>query len=133
MTVERFLLGLRAMEQQGREIAHAATAKEMTPQRVVGLMLYREEELSGEEKVALSQVCQCHSEIKRASALFQFFARMLRERQGEELDDWFHAAFHAGVPELRACVNKVRQDQQAVQAGLVPNGTTALSRTMSIV
>jgi transposase len=44
---------------------------------------------------------------------------MLRYRRGEELDQWLHAAFHAGIPELRAFANKLRQDQQAVQAGLV--------------
>jgi transposase len=44
---------------------------------------------------------------------------MLRERRGEELDDWFHAAFHSGIPEIRSFVNKLRQDQIAVQTGLV--------------
>lgn len=119
MTGERFLLGLRAMEQQGIAIAQRATTKEMTPHRVVGLMLRREEELTREEKVVLNQVCQLHPHIKRASALFQLFTHMLRERRGEEQDEWLHAAFHAGIPELRAFVNKVRQDQEAVQAGLV--------------
>lgn len=119
MTVERFLLGLRAMERQGREIAQGATTKEMTPHRTVGLLLHREEELTAEEKVALDQVCQLHPQIKRISALFHLFTHMLRERRGEELDEWLHAAFHAGIPELRAFVNKMRQDQEAVQAGLV--------------
>jgi len=31
-------------------------------------------------------------------------------------DLWLHAAFHAGIPELRAFVKKLRQDQQAVQS-----------------
>lgn len=31
MTVERFILGLRAMEKQGMEISQRATTKEMTP------------------------------------------------------------------------------------------------------
>jgi transposase len=119
MTVERFLLGLRAMEQQGSEIAQGATTKEMTPHRVVGLMLRREEELTEEEKFALHRVCELHPQIKRVSTLFQLFTHMLRARRGEELDDWLRAAFHAGIPELRAFVNKVRQDQEAVQAGLV--------------
>ena len=119
MTVERFVLGLRAMEQQGMEIAQVATTKEMTPHRVVGLMLRREEELTGEEKTALEQACGIHPHIKRISALFQRFAQMLRERRGEDLDEWLRAAFHAGIPELRTFVNKLRQDQEAVQAGLV--------------
>ena len=39
MTVERFLLGLHAMKQQGMEIIPSVTTQEMTPSRAVGLML----------------------------------------------------------------------------------------------
>jgi transposase len=82
-------------------------------------MLHREEELTAEEKIALNQVCQLHPHIKRIYTLFQQFTLMLRERQGEALDDWLYAAFHSGIPEMRSFVNKLRQDQMAVQAGLV--------------
>lgn len=81
-------------------------------------MLRREEELTGEEKTTLNHVCQLHPHINRVYALFQFFAQMLRERRGEEPDERLHAAFHAGISELRTFVNKLRQDQEAVQAGL---------------
>ena len=47
------------------------------------------------------------------------FGALARERRGEELDAWLHAAFHSGIPELRSFVVKLRQDQQAVQAGLI--------------
>ncbi|GHO90290.1 hypothetical protein KSF_003380 [Reticulibacter mediterranei] len=91
----------------------------MTPHRVVGFMLRQREELSVEEKVALNQACQLHPYIKRVYVLFQLFMQMLRDRRREELDEWLQTAFHAGIPELRAFVNKLRQDQEAVQAGLV--------------
>jgi transposase len=119
MTIERFLLGLRRMEQQGMEVSQAATSVELIPRRAVGLMLSRSDDLTEEERMALQQVCEIHSQVKRLNALFQQFAQMLRDRQGEELDQWLQAAFHAGIPELRAFVRKLRQDQQAVQAGLV--------------
>jgi transposase len=119
MTVERFLLGLRVMEQQGMEISQGATTREMTPHRAVGLMLHRENELTAEEKVALDQVCQLHPHIKRVHALVQQCTQMLRQRRGEALDYWLHAAFHSGIPEIRSFVNKLRQDQRAVQTGLV--------------
>lgn len=44
---------------------------------------------------------------------------MLRERHGEDLDQWLDTAFSSGIPEWRAFVRKLRQDQAAVQAGLV--------------
>lgn len=119
MTIERFLLGLRRMEQEGIEVSQAATSIELTPRRAVGLMLRSPIDLTEEERLALSQVCQIHPQVKQLNTLFQQFAQMLRERRGEELDHWLQAAFHAGIPELRAFVRKLRQDQQAVQAGLV--------------
>jgi transposase len=119
MTIERFLLGLRRMERQGIEVSKAATSVELTPRRAVGLMLSRPLDLTNEERMALQQVCQIHPNVNRLNVLFQQFAQMLRDRRGEELDQWLHTAFHAGIPELRAFVKKLRQDQQAVQAGLV--------------
>ncbi len=119
MTIERFLLGLRRMEKQGIEVSRVATSIELTPRRAVGLMLRRSTDLTDEEQMALRQVCQIHPNMHRLNVLFQQFAQMLRDRRGEELDQWLHVAFHAGIPELRAFVRKLRQDQQAVQAGLV--------------
>jgi len=57
--------------------------------------------------------------VKHLNALFQQFAQMLRDRRGEKLDQWLQAAFHAGIPERRTFVNKLRQDQNAVQAGFL--------------
>lgn len=119
MTVERFLLGLRRMEQQGIEVSQAATSVELTPHRAAGLMLRAALDLTEEEHVALQQVCQVHPQVERLNGLFQDFAQMLRDRRGEKLDQWLHATFHSGIPELRAYVRKLRQDQQAVQAGFV--------------
>lgn len=119
MTIERFLLGLRRMEQEGIQVSKTATSVQLTPRRTVGLMLSHSTDLTEEERMALGQVCQIHQEIKRLNALFQQFAHMLRERRGEELDQWLSAAFHSGIPKLQAFVKKLRQDQQAVQAGLI--------------
>ena len=119
MSVERFLLGLRRMEREGIEVSKAATSVELTPRRAVGLMLRRAIDLSEEESMARSSLCQLHPHINHLNTLFQQFVQMLRDRHGEELDQWLQAAFHAGIPELRAFVNKLRQDQEAVQAGLV--------------
>lgn len=125
MTIERFLLGLRRMEQQGIEVRTVATSVELTPRRTVGLMLSRSSDLTKEESIALKQVCQIHPQVKRLNALFQQFAQMLRTRRGEELDQWLNAAFHSGIPELRGFVKKLRQDQQAVQPDWSSNGTMA--------
>jgi len=43
----------------------------------------------------------------------------LQLMQGEELDQWMYTTFHNGIPELRPFVNKLRQDQATMQAGLI--------------
>jgi transposase len=118
MTVERFLLGLRQMMRQGLPISTAATTREITPRRAVGLMLRRCDDLTEEEALALRQICQLHPHILQACALLQQFAQMLRERRGKELGHWMQATLHSSIPELRSFARKLRQDQEAVQAGL---------------
>ncbi len=118
MTVERFLLGLRNLEQQGQLPAVLSAVVEMTPHRAVGLLLKRTEERTQEETQALMRVGQIHPDLARTQLLMQQFLQMLRERHGEELDLWLATAFHSGIPEWRAFVRKLRQDHAAVQAGL---------------
>lgn len=119
MTVERFLQGLRALEQQGLAIgAVTPTTVELTPRRAIGLMLRRQEDLTEEEAAALKQACQVHPQIQQTQMLLQEFVSMLRERRGADLDQWMAMAFHCGIAEWRPFVRKLRQDQAAVQAGL---------------
>ena len=93
MTIERFLLGLRRMEKQGINVSTTATTIEVTPRRAVGLMLHRSHDLTKEESLALSQICQLHPQVEHFNALFQQFAQMLRDRREEELDSGFPLLF----------------------------------------
>ena len=106
------------MEHQWLAVSKAATTAEMTPRRAIELMLQQRETLTKEESLALGQVCQLHPHINRAQSLFQQCVQMLRFHSGEELESWMQAVFHSTNPELRSFVNKLCQDQAAVQAGL---------------
>jgi transposase len=81
--------------------------------------LHYQKDLSREEAQVVTQARRLHPDLERGASLLQFFLQMVRERRGEELDNWLHAAFHSGIPELRSFVAKLRQDQEAVQAGLI--------------
>ncbi len=119
MAVVRYVLGLRQLEEQGTELAQTAHTVALTPRLLVGLLLHHQEDLTSQEQQALTQALQSNVQVQRGATLFQQFLQMVRTRHGEELDEWLHAAFHAGIPELRSFVVKLRQDQEAVQAGLV--------------
>ncbi len=87
MTLERFLQGLRALEQQGLPISAITPATvELTPRRAIGLMLRRQEDLTQEEAAALKQACQVHPQVHQTQMLLQEFASMLRERRGVDLE-----------------------------------------------
>jgi transposase len=119
MTVVRFVLGLRQLEQQGMTPPPTSQTTELTPRRLVGLLLQHQKDLTQQEVQALAQARQLHPDLERAASLFHLFLQMVRQRRGEELDGWLHAAFHSGIPELRSFVVKLRQDQEAVQAGFI--------------
>jgi transposase len=119
MTVVRFILGLRQLEQQGIVPPLTSQTTELTPRRLVGLLLQYPKDLTQGEMQALKQAKQLHHDLERAASLLSWFLEIARERRGEELDGWLHAAFHSGIPELRSFVVKLRQDQEAVQAGLI--------------
>jgi transposase len=118
MTVERFLLGLRAMEQQGLEITPTASTQEMTPGRAVGLMLRRSTDLTPEAKITLKQICQIHPHVEYLNSSLQHFLSMVRHLRGEELEQWIQHALQSDIPEMIAFAKKLRQDQAAVQVGL---------------
>src|SRR5713226_779076 len=98
MTVERFLLGLRAMKQQGMEITASATTQEMTPRRAVGLMLRRSADLPSEEKMTLQQICCIHTDGEYLNASLQHFLSMVRHLRGEELEQWLQNALQSTIP-----------------------------------
>lgn len=119
MTVERFLLGLRRMKQQNQAGTMSPTIVELTPHRAVGLLLKLSVKRTASENQALKQLGQLDPSLAQTQRLMHHFLLMVRERRGEELDGWLRAAFHSGIPEWRSFVHKLRQDQAAVQAGLI--------------
>jgi hypothetical protein len=101
MTVERFLLGLRRMEQQGIEVSKMATSVALTPRRAVGLMLSRPTDRTPEESMALRQVCQIHPHVNHLNALFQQFAEDCFEIVGEK--NWISGSMRHFIAGFLSC------------------------------
>ncbi len=57
-------------------------------------------------------------EIALVMELVDSFLSMLRTLQGEQLEDWMQAAQQSTIREIHNFAEKLRKDQQAVQAGL---------------
>jgi transposase len=77
----------------------------------------RPENWTKEQRQALVQRGQVQ-EIELGMELVDHFLTMLRPLQGEQLEDWMQAAQQSNIREMQNVVEKLRKDQQAVQAGL---------------
>jgi transposase len=82
------------------------------------LFLRRPEELKADEQEALLMLRHLHPEIDLAYDLVEQFARMLRTRTGEQLDDWLEKVRASQIRELQGFVAGVERDKAAVVAGL---------------
>jgi transposase len=62
--------------------------------------------------------------LAAAYALAQDFAAMLRDRQGQRLDEWIAQAVAAESVELRGFATGLLPDKEAVEAGLTLSWST---------
>lgn len=118
--VSRFVAHLRQQQRAGEVLQRPRVG--LTPRQATGLLLIRPEDVSPEQQVAINQLKALHPDVQTATALLEGFARMLRDRTDEqpreELELWIGRAESCGLPEMGAFVTKLRQDVDAVVAGL---------------
>jgi transposase len=96
----------------------SAQPQGLTPRAAVSLLMRRSETLTKEQQQALVQMRQAHPEIERVMQIVDRFLTMLRTLQGEQLEAWMETAQLSSIREIQNFVEKLRKDQQAVQAGL---------------
>ena len=69
-------------------------------------------------KQQIAQLQHLHSELAQAIALTHDFARLVRQRLGDQLDAWLERATTCGLKAFQGFANGLREDYQAVKAGL---------------
>jgi len=74
--------------------------------------------LEPDDQDYVTRLCERHPGLAAGYRLTQAFVRLLHERRGEELEGWVDAATEEGLPHLRAFAAGLREDWDAVQAGL---------------
>lgn len=82
------------------------------------MFLRRPDQLKIEEQETLLLLRQLHPETDLAYELVQQFARMLRTRTGEKLDDWLAQVSESHLQELQSFALGIERDNLAVVAGL---------------
>jgi transposase len=138
--VGRFVAPLRAKKGQARSFKsvepEAATMVNLedvknkrppTARQVAHWMTFPEEQRLEWQQNSLTQLCQHDPQIAQTSELIQEFTTMLREREGERLDEWLDRVEKQGVSELQSFAQGLKKDYEAVKAGLTlswSNGQT---------
>ncbi len=89
-----------------------------SPRHAASLLVQRPERLTDDDRAYLHRLCAQSPTIATASVLTNEFAAMLRERQGQRLDDWLTQAKDSGIKELSAYARGLETDYAAVKAGL---------------
>jgi transposase len=100
--------------------------KTLTVRQAVRLFLKRPEALTDVQRRALDRLCELDAAVAAVYRLAQEFAALVRERRGEELDEWVERARQCGSRE-RGRFALGLLDDPAIRTGLVEpwsNGQT---------
>jgi transposase len=108
---------LRRLQKEGVE-DFTAQPQGLTPRQAVALLMRPKEKVTEEEQRALIQMHQLHPEMETVMKLVESFLLMLRHLQGQQLEAWMENVEQSHIRELQNFIQKLRQDQAAVQAGL---------------
>lgn len=134
-TVARYVRRLR--QAQGLELRQLprrrlrrtlvdSNRKVLTARRAAWLVLRRPEHCNEEEQALLCRLQQ-HPSFTIAIQLAQAFIELVRQRQGEQLDQWLTQALQSSLMPFRRFAKSLKEDYAAVRAGLtlaVSNGQT---------
>jgi transposase len=82
------------------------------------LFFRKEEDLKAEEQESLRQLRQASPHLETAYQLVEAFLHMVRERAGEQLDEWLKKVEASHLEAFQSFVTGVQQDKNAVFAGL---------------
>ena len=129
--VSRFIAPWRALKGEARSFKSVEPKPEtmITPDegkkkrsptalQVAHWITFKEEQRLDWQKEFLSRLCQADQEVQETYELIQLFTTMLRERQGERLDEWLKQVEEQGVAELQSFAQGLQRDYDAVKAGL---------------
>lgn len=82
------------------------------------LLVHTDDRLDDDQRRLRDTLCQISQDIKLAYSLVQSFCTLLRERQGDQLDNWLNEAEQCGIDVFKNFAAGLRKDYAAVKAAL---------------
>jgi transposase len=86
--------------------------------QVTGWLTRRPDTLDEDERLQLKEILDRSDVLSTTQRHVREFAEMLTDRHGEQLDDWMDDIQSTGAPALRSFAHGLRNDFDAVTAGL---------------
>ena len=114
--VRRLVAYLRQLTQEG--VAIRVPLPGLTLREAVGILLRRPKNRDEEHQATIHAIMALQPELRDTVKLFEEFATMIRNQEGENLEKWMEEAESSGIAEVKGFVVKLRQDLEAVNAGL---------------
>jgi transposase len=90
----------------------------LTARSATWLIMRREEQRDEDAKQQVAQLQHLHSALAQAIALTQDFTHLVRQRLSDQLDAWLERATTCGLKAFQGFAHGLREDDQAVKAGL---------------
>lgn len=116
--VQRFLQTLREKRRPISDLAPPDPLEQCASRQMVWLFLRKEKDLTDEEKTTITSLRQASSLVNQIYELVQDFLVMVRERQGDRLNQWIETVETSAIPELQRFAQGLLRDKEAVVAGL---------------
>jgi transposase len=120
----------KSVEPEAATMVSAEEVKKKRPptaRQVALWMAFKKEQRLDWQQDDLDRLCKEDAQIAQTSELIHEFTTMLREREGERLDEWLDRVEKQGIPELQSGAFGLKKDYDAVKAGLTlewSNGQT---------
>jgi transposase len=92
--------------------------KELTVRKASWLITAHPDKINESNALKLKQLLSRCPELEAVADCVRAFAQMMTERRGSDLDSWLTRAEHTGLKPLRSLARGLRQDFDAVTAGL---------------
>ncbi|HZM83929.1 MAG TPA: hypothetical protein VFC19_50065 [Candidatus Limnocylindrales bacterium] len=112
-TLRRWLIDARAHQQK------PPTPPPVPSSRTITSWIMRPADKLGEDdKTALKDACARCPDLTTLTELARGFTHLVRQRQGDKLEQWINKAAGGPLAEMRSFANGLRKDFDAVKAGL---------------
>jgi transposase len=100
------------------ELEEAGVLDHFSTKKAVWLFVRPFDDLLKQEQEEPLALCQASAQAETIYQLVQEFFRLVRSRQGTQLDSWMSKVKTSAIPELQRFANGLERDKATVLAGL---------------